>query len=222
LLTDGYQSPWETMSAANAYLGWNLGVDARKRLVFEPRPSSPIYLVGVKAAGVEFSDQSVISAETVYNRVIVQGQDASGVTLNVIRTASAPLLDRLGVTRTKVLQVGAIMNTTSAAAIGDVWLSENSRAQFRGSLSVVGMGGIMDAMSGRPVLPSEPLLQTGKVISIADIHDPETGGEGRDGVMDSVQYDHDSETVSISIDNTRGRFTTLMERIGALQGVIAA
>lgn len=216
----GYQSPRQVIDAANAYHGWNVGVDARKRLFFEPRADLPVCEVG-EWSGAEFSDQSTASAETLYNRVIVQGQDAAGSPVNVIRTATVPALDLMGVTRTMVLAVGAVLNTASAEAIGDAWLSEKARSQFKGSLRVVGMGSVRDLATGRPMHPSELLRLTGQMIRISHLIDPDTGGQGRDAIIAQVQYAHDDESASISLDNENGRLDALLARVGALQAVNA-
>lgn len=216
----GYQSPRQVIDAANAYQSWNAGVDARKRLFFEPRSSLPICELG-EWSGAEFSDQSTASAETLYNRVIVQGQDGSGNPVNVIRTATVPALDLMGVTRTMVLQVSAILTQGSAAFLGDAWLSEKARSQFKGSLRIVGMGSVRDLASGRPMHPSELLRLTGQMIRISHLIDPDTGGQGRDAIIAQVQYAHDDESASISLDNENGRLDALLARVGALQAVNA-
>jgi hypothetical protein len=215
---DGYQSPRQLIDAANAYQGWNAGVDARKQLFFEPRPAEPVCEVG-EWSGAEFSDQSTASAETLYNRVVVQGSDASGGPVTVIRTASVPALDLLGVTRTMVLAVSAVLTTGSAETIGDAWLAEKARSQFKGSLKVAGMGSVRDLQTGRPMHPSELLALPGQMIRISHLVDPDTGGVGRDAIISAVQYEHDGESASISLDNENGRLDALLARVGALQAV---
>jgi hypothetical protein len=214
---DGYQAPRAFLEAANAYHDWLWGVDARRRLFFRPRPAAPLYEVG-EWSGSAYDDQSTGSAEPLYNRVIVEGQGAGGETIHVARTATSPLLDRHGLTRTMVLQVGAVLTTASAEAIGDAWLAEHARAQMRGSLRVVGMGGVRTT-EGRPVHPSELLIAPGQRIRFMHMVDPDTGGQGRDGTIASVSYDHDSETASVEIDSERGRFDALLARLGAIQEV---
>ncbi len=214
----GYNSARSMIEAANAYHDWLWGVDARRRLFFRPRPTAPLYEVG-EWSGSSFDDQSTGSAENLYNRVIVEGQGPAGETIHVIRTKTSPLLDRHGLTRTKVLQVGAVLTTASAEAIGDAWLAEHARSQMRGSLRLVGMGGARRVSDGSPVHPAELLLAPGQRMRFANMVDPDTGGQARDGTIASVSYDHDSETASVEIDSERGRFDALLSRLGAIQEV---
>lgn len=214
LAPQGYQTPRSLMSAANAYEGNLLGVDVNRRVFFRERATVPVVEIGAWP-GSQFQDSSTNSAEGLYNRVIVQGTGPDGTPINEVRTATSSLLTRQGFTRTAVLSVSAPMTTTSAQAIGDVWLAERSSPKFKGTVTVQGHGAAR-AINGGGIHPSELLLRGGDLLRVGHLIDPGTGAIGRDGVIKSVSYSHDTETATVELDNERGRFETLLERLAVV------
>lgn len=215
LVSDGYATPRSLMEAANAYHNWALGVDALGRVIFEPRSLTPLYAVGAWR-GSELSGLSSGTSDDVYNKVIVEGQDGAGNAISVVRTASAPALDRRGLTRAAKVTVGAVSTTAILELIGDVWLAEKSRTPFRGTLTI-GMGGARRIPGGTAAHPAELLLHGGRRIRFMSLVDPDTGGLGRDGVIASVRYDDDATKATVQIDNDYSVLETLLTRFGVLQ-----
>jgi len=211
LAPQGYQTPRALMSAANAYEGNLLGVDVNRRVFYRERATVPVVEIGAWP-GSQFQDSSTNSAEGLYNRVIVQGTGPDGSPVNEIRTASSSLLTRQGFTRTAVLSVSAPMTTTSAQALGDVWLAERSSPKFKGTVTVQGHGAAR-AINGGGIHPSELLLRGGDLLRVGHLIEPSTGAIGRDGVIKSISYTHDAETATVELDSERGRFETLLARL---------
>lgn len=209
---DGYQSPRAILAAANAYESKLLGVDAQRRLFYRTRPVDPVLEVGAWP-GSSFQDSSTNSAEGLYNRVLVQGTGPDGLPISELRTLSSSLLTRQGFTRTTVLSVSAAMTTASAQQLGDIYLSEKAAPPLKGTITVQGHGAARTVVGG-PVHPAALLMRAGERIRLGHLVDPTTGGWGRDGTIKSVTYTHDSDTASVELDNERGRFEALLERLG--------
>lgn len=209
----GYQTPRALMNAANAYEGNLLGVGADRRIFYRERDTAASMEVSA-GRGVTFTDASTNSGEGLYNRVIVQGTGPDGAPIAEVRTATSGLLARQGFTRTAVLSVSAPMTTASAQALGDVWLAEKSSPPFKGSMQVDQYGGVRD-VSGAHLHPADLMLRVGQRIRFGQV-DPATGNWGREGTIKSASYSHDSETATVELDNERGRFETLLERLGVV------
>ncbi len=210
----GYQSPRALLAAANAYEDKLLGVDALRRLYFKARPSVPTVEVG-PWPGVEFSDSSTNSGESLYNKVIVQATGPDGSPVSEARTATGGLLARQGFTRTTTLGVSSSATSASAQQLGDIWLAEKSAAKMKGSINVQGFGAAR-LLAGGGLHPSALLLRVGELIRISHLVGPTDGNAGRDGSIKSVSYNHDSETASIELDNERGRFEALLARLAVV------
>lgn len=77
---DTPQTPREVISAVNAFHNYRTQVDVEKRLIFQPRPSAPLYEIG-SWPGSTFEDSSMNSGKDVYSRVLVTGTGPDGVGL---------------------------------------------------------------------------------------------------------------------------------------------
>ena len=217
LFPQGDITPRGLVSAANAFHNWNAGVDARRRVFFEPRSTTPIAVVG-SWGGSQLSGLSSGSADDVYNRVVVEGTDGYGQALRVVRTATSPLLTRFGLTHTAKLTVQSAATEAILELIGDAWLTEKSRTPFRGTLTLAGIGGARRIPGDTPMHPAGLLLNVGRRIRFAHLIDPDTGGLGRDGVIANVRYDDTSTTATVQIDNDYTAIDALLARWGVLQG----
>ncbi len=209
----GYQTPRAIIAAANAYEGNLIGVDADRRLFSRERATVPSVEIGAWP-GSSFQDASTNSAEALYNRVIVTGTTPDGAPVNEVRTAPSSLLTRQGFTRTATLAVSAPLSTTAAQTLGDIWLGDQANPKFKGTATVTGHGGARN-INGGDVHASELLLRCGQQLRVGHLIDPATGALGRDATIRSVQYVHDTETATVELDNERGNFATLLERLGA-------
>ena len=132
-----------------------------------------------------------------------------------IATRSATLAELRGIRRTYNLQVPGVQTTATLAAIGDAWLFDHFRAQFRGTVAITGPQALRQFTTGDPVHPSRLLLQAGELIQLTDRIDPDTGQLGRDARIAAVQYTHDDETCSIELDNRRDNLQTFLNRLAA-------
>lgn len=208
---DKYRTPRELFAAVNAYENRLIGVDARARLFMRARPLTPAIEVGAWG-GSQFQDATTNSAESLYNRVIVEATGPDGLPVSEVRTASVGQLTAQGVTRTKLLGVSAAITATAAQQIGDLWLAENSDPPMKGTLIVQGTGGAR-TLAGVPIPASRLLLLVGERVRLSHLIDPATGGAGRDATIRSVTYDHASDTATVELDNERGRLEALLERL---------
>lgn len=209
----GYQTPRALIAAANAYEGNLVGVDADRRLFSRERATVPSVEIGAWT-GSSFQDASTNSAEALYDRVIVTGTAPDGAPVSEIRTATSSLLARQGFTRTATLNVSAPLTPAAAQTLGDIWLGDQANPKFKGTATVTGHGGARN-INGGDVHASELLLRCGQQLRVGHLIDPATGALGRDATIRSVQYVHDTETATVELDNERGNFATLLERLGA-------
>lgn len=86
----------EVIGGVNVFHNYLTQVDTLRRLVFQPRPTAPLFEVGAWG-GSEFEDSSMNSGEDVRNRVLVTGTGPDGTPLIVERHASG--WSRIGVTQ---------------------------------------------------------------------------------------------------------------------------
>lgn len=217
----GYQNrptpPRHILEAANAYHDYLWGVDARKRLYFRARPDAPIYETGAWSAA-DFSDSGP-SGRQVYNEVQVVYTDADGETQIETRTTTSDILDRQGLTRTGQLNVRAPITQAAAQQIGDTWLTERAVEQMTGALTLRGRGAIRSASTSLSVHPAHVLNSVGERIRMTDAVD-ESGAIGRTARITSASYAVDSGVLSLQLDNDRGRFEALLERLAAVQATV--
>lgn len=128
----------------------------------------------------------------------------------------ATLLDRRGLNRAKILPINSPLTKTVGDQIGDVFLRAHRTTPFKGSFTA--QGGIRRALGGAPVHPAELLLATSQLVRVSHRIDPDTGAWGRDGVMASVEYDHDQRQSVVQIDNQRRNFEAFLERLAVVTG----
>lgn len=134
--------------------------------------------------------------------------------------AGSTLADRRGFKRTMQLPISSTVPSDGVAAgqIGDVWLADHKTTPFRGTVTLVGDESLRDIATGRSVGLEELLLATGQLIRFADRTDPDTGGHGRDGRIAAVSYTPATNTATVTIDNSRTSFDTLLARLAIIQG----
>jgi len=165
-------------------------------------------------------DLSFIATDTNYQLRITTEAAASTVVGYVddvqILASNSTMIDRRGFSRAKILPVGTSITTTSGARLGDLYLNAHRTTPFRGSLKVVGQGGVRRVLSGASVHPAH--IQAGQVMRVAHVTDPDTGGQGRDGAIAAVQYDHDSLTANVTLSENRAGFEALLSRLAVVVG----
>lgn len=82
-------TPGQLMTRADSYHRYRWGVDAQRRVYFEPQPAFPDLTVNTRDPGVDYKDTSHNSGAEVYNKVIVTGSSGSGEPLRVVRFSSS-------------------------------------------------------------------------------------------------------------------------------------
>ena len=142
--------------------------------------------------------------------------NTNGLSDAKLTVRGATLAERQGIRRTYQLSAPGLQTLDTLKAIGDAWLYQHLRAQFKGSITVKTPTGLRDYATGDPVHPSRLILQAGELIRLSDRIDPDTGQIGRDARIASVTYDHDSESVSVELDNRRDNLQNLLNRIGVV------
>jgi hypothetical protein len=126
---------------------------------------------------------------------------------------SSTLAEMRGIRRSYQLQVPGVQTIATLAAIGDAWLFDHFRAQFRGTVQISGPNAARSFTTGDPIHPAALLLQTGELLQLTDRVDPDTGQVGRDARIAAVNYDHDSETANVELDNRRDNLQTFLNRL---------
>lgn len=211
---DGPMTPREVMEAMNAYHDFEYGVwpwQNGMQPYFSAWPGVAAYEVG-EWGGWEFQDASSGSGQDIYNAVRVSGTGPDGQPLLVTSTGANPALSRVGLWRTKILPVQSKLTSAIAASIGSTWLSANQRTPFKGSVRVVGTGGLRNIVGGQHWHASQGLLMPGGLLRLPLV-DPDSGAFGRDVRIAGASYNHDDESVSLSLDNDTTRFDTLLARM---------
>jgi hypothetical protein len=128
----------------------------------------------------------------------------------------ATLIDRRGFTRTKILPVDSAITLTSGTRIGDLYLGQHRTTPFKGGFNVTGQGGVRRVLGGAALHPAH--LDVGQRVRCAHRTDPDTGAWSRDGTIASIQYDHDSLTSTVSLDENRSGFDALLARLAVVVG----
>lgn len=216
LAPQGYQTPRQFMQAANAFHDWMLQVNPQRQVVFQAMPTAPVVETN-GLGGAVFTDAALNSGEDVYNKVITQAQGPDGSNVFSVQTATAPLLAAQGRTRTFVLSASNSLTQAAADTIGQAWLGTRARTPMKGSLQVTSPEAVRTTGDGQPIHPAMLLLYTSQVIRLSDRANPDDGGWGRHGTIDSVTYSHDQESASVNIDSSRDRLDALLQRLGVVE-----
>ena len=136
-----------------------------------------------------------------------------------IYTLDDSLPSRRGFIRAKVLPVSAAVTRPALERIGDVWVEAREATPFKGTLKATIPGGVRRLVGGDNVRPGELLNHTGERILFSHRIDPDTGDHGRLGTINTVSYDGTTGVATVSIDNTRLNFETLLNRY---TGIVSA
>lgn len=140
---------------------------------------------------------------------------ACGMDNVTLWTGPVTLIDRLGFAKSKVLQVSNVATEAILKVLGDIYLRNHLTSNFQGKLTVT-PGGVRRVVGGRPVHPSLLLREVGERVRFQNRTDPDTGADGRDGIIAGVAYDDDTETAVVEINSRSSAFQNLLQRFGAL------
>lgn len=217
--TEGqYETHGQTMQRVNAYHDYLMGVDIEQRLFFRQRPSTPVIAIGQRSGDAAFQDAGD-TIDELFNQVLVNGTDATGAQVQQLVTQTSGPLARGGVTRTRVLEVGASTTTVDAAVIGGAWLQRRATKPTRGSIQLRGPGAAWWAETGVPVQPAQCLRLPGELVRIGDRANPDTGGVGREAVIKAVTYDPQTDTATLTLDSASDYLDALLARVGVSASV---
>jgi hypothetical protein len=203
------------MEKANDYHRYRLTLTPRGQLVFEPRPSTPALSIRTLDPGITWRDASVTAGSELYNQVTVTGTTGSGQPISATRTTSdvgiTNTLDRRGRTRSITLVVQAATDATALQVLADAYLLRYGRTPLKGTLTIVGdAAGFPASMLGG--------LFAGTLIRLANLIDPDTGGQGRDAIIVAVtSYDEKTDTATLAVDNTRDDLDAVLARMAAVR-----
>lgn len=170
----------------------------------------PAFLMGLGTSTIAGGNVLVVGVYATTGGVSTGQQNLS------LYTRSATLAERRGIRKTYQLSAPGVQTTATLAAIGDAWLFDRLRAQLRGSLTCTGPTSIRQVATGDPVHPSRLLLSAGEMLRLADRIDPDTGALGRDARIASINYDHDSQQVTMELDNRRDNLQAFLNRLGVV------
>lgn len=210
----------EMSEAVNGYHGYRLGVDASRRLFFQPQPSLPRLQVDAADLRVEYVPTSTNDGSEVYNEVSVRGQSGSGEDLRVDLTladlpasAGRDIIGLRGRERSFTLNCSAKTDTVSMEALGEAWLLAHRSTPHKANLVVQGPA-VTDLQAGLTVAAEHLGRYYGEMIRVLSVVDPDTGAlQSRDGIIASIQG---SDPCSIAIDTERRSLEALMARMGVV------
>ena len=218
---DAYETHRTTLGRANAWHDWVMMVDQYARLVHRPRPARATMALGAWSGRGSFQDSGRDLGEAV-NRVIVSGTDASGTMVQTAATATSSPLTSAGITKTRVLDIGAALTSSDAAALGAVWLARMSTQPTRGAGNTSGQGGFRDVATGAVVPPAVVMTRVGEIVRLGGETNPDTGGVGRDAVHQGATWTPDTDTVTVTFDAPTDHLDALATRFAAFQSAMPA
>jgi hypothetical protein len=141
--------------------------------------------------------------------------------VGVYRSA-ATILDRRGTTRARRLEVRAPTNLAAMALLGDAFLERHRATPLRGSFTALAgdreTATVSRVLGGEPVHPVELIRHTGELVYFSSLIDPTTGQKGRLGVIVGVSYAEDTDSASVSVDNSRDNLEALFARMDVVTG----
>ncbi len=214
------QTPRQALTAANAYENYAIKMLPGRRLSVRTRPSVPVFEIG-EWSGADFQDASAGSGDDIVNRFVVRGTGPDGAQIRVDRRSSdigaTTLADRRGFNHTRTMSAGAAITTAVGERIGDLYLRAHSTAPFAGSFRAV-PGGVRHAGSATEPHPAWLLLATGELVRCMHRIDPDTGGFGRAGEIDTVTYTADALASDVALNENRAGLEALLARYQVVVG----
>jgi hypothetical protein len=169
------------------------------RFAWQPYDLNTRYVIPPDA-GFSSSTSSV----ELLNRVIVRYVDASGQRRTVTRTAANATLDAAGLIRSRTIDAGDNIHTsTDAARIGDQYLTQHASPGNAGTLYVAQP--VVDLLTGRTVMPWE--IEPGYVVQVPGVApNPDvlnaTGADGFTRFLSvAMEYDSDTAMATLELDN---------------------
>lgn len=165
---------------------------------WEPWPTSVRY-----EATLDDGGSFPLTAQNLYNKVVVKWQDSAGRERRRYETSVCPTLDNLGVVRQKVIDLGTEVGSDSLAATAAyTFLAEHNVPSNSGSISIARP--IRDVISGRMVEPWE--IEAGELIRVRGVESyPDSlNADSSDGQtvfrIFAVDYSSSDNTAKLELD----------------------
>lgn len=207
----GYQSPETIVRAVDVYHGWRMRLtnEPTPRFEYAPQPTTASW--AVSSADSNWDNPAADDGAEIFNRVLCEYEDATGVAAFASAVATGTEIDRRNFRRTMILPMR--LRTTAAAAqqVATAQLATRQRPPLKGTLSV--QGRIRQHPNGAsfPVA----IVNPGDMIMLEDLVNPETGAKGRLATIAACDYDDDTSTLKIELDSDRDYIDNLVARLGS-------
>lgn len=211
--TPGRRTVTEIISDVNAYHAYQVFMtsETQPRLTYRAVPTQPTYIV-TDGDGYTFQDAGVNDGTEIYNKVYLRYQNGDGSTGEVSSTPTSDTTypGRRGFTRALTIETRSRLSSGAAQQISDTYLALASYAPMKGSITI--KGSIARYTDGARIPVG--LIQVGDVLVVANERDQSTGTPGRRGIITAVTYNHDENSVSITLDSQRDYLDALLARLG--------
>jgi hypothetical protein len=193
-------------------------------------PSNRVYEKTFDVAGstlfapliLDFLVPESVAANTGYTVQITGNRQGSG-TRNIgffedisLSRITTTVVDRQGFVRSRVMPVQNRVTEASAARLGDLYLEQHRTTPFTGGFKATGLGGVRRMLGGTSVHPAWLAKDTGQLVRVGHVIDPDTGAIGRDERIAAVTYSHNEQTATVSLSEDRAGFDSLLSRLAAV------
>lgn len=212
--------PLEIVERLNGFALWHWGVYDDKRFFFRaPDDSAPWQLRLDQGARLNLDGPT---GDDIISGVVVQYTDPSGRSKTVGPTGSGAATEDSSLSTTDadnpavahgidaidVLRLSDIVDDDTAVLIGQLYLAERSVPQRRGEAEVTGLAATHPTMGPRPAFE----IRAGDFVQFVDTNDDSLGSPR---LVVETDYDHDTRTNRLTLDNTARRTEALLSILNA-------
>ncbi len=211
-------TPMEAISKINAYQRYDFAVWEDKIFHYtEPGDGTSYDWEMRRDEGVHIDLTGEVS-DQLFNGVYVNYRDPSGIQLLVGPDDDAVLkdtttsneLNKHGLTKREVLDIGPTTTLAGATELGRRWLLDHSKTIQRGTVKVKGTARTAAGVA-RPVWK----MRAGEFVRVSDL-------DSINRKIVETTYDHDTQEMTCQLDNSTFRLDVILERLDVvLKGVIS-